>query len=285
MIRRALRGVCVLLAGVLAAPAQAEAPCAELARRLPNLSPALCERAALKPSGAASVKGVALYQRDVPAPQPLLLPDDPPPPVPRRVLVLGGIHGDELSSSALVFHWIAHAGDTGAGMDWRFVPALNPDGLLLPKPTRTNAHGVDLNRNFPTPHWDRDAPAYWLKRTKKDPRRWPGPRALSEPEARFVTDTIEAWKPDVIVTVHAPYGVLDFDGPSVPPQRLGRLYLDRVGIFPGSLGHYGGVHKGVPVVTIELPSAIRTPTDAEMRQMWIDLLRWLDERLALREHR
>jgi len=32
-----------------------------------------------------------------------------------------------------------------------------------------------------------------------------------------VTDTIEGWKPDVIVTVHAPYGVLDFDGPSVPP--------------------------------------------------------------------
>jgi hypothetical protein len=69
----------------------------------------------------------------------------------------------------------------------------------------------------------------------------------------------------------------------VPPQRLGRLYLDRVGIFPGSLGHYGGVHKGVPVVTIELPSAIRTPTDAEMRQMWIDLLRWVGERLSLGE--
>src|SRR6185436_16588817 len=115
-----------------APPAQAEAPCAELVRRLPNLGTVLCERAALKPSGAVSVKGVALYQRDVPAPQPLLLPDDQPPPAPRRVLVLGGIHGDELSSSALVFHWIAHAGDTGAGMDWRFVPALNPDGLLLP---------------------------------------------------------------------------------------------------------------------------------------------------------
>jgi len=71
------------------------------------------------------------------------------------------------------------------------------------------------------------------------------------------------------------YGVLDFDGPSVPPSRLGRLYLDQVGIFPGSLGNYGGVHKGVPVVTIELPNAQRTPLDAEMRQMWLDLLRWM----------
>jgi len=264
---------------LLAGAAQAAAPCPELSRRLPNLSLALCERAALQASGAASVKGQPLYQRDVAAPRPELLPHELPPPAPRRVLVLGGMHGDELSSSALVFHWIGQAGDTAAGLDWRFVPALNPDGLLLPRPTRTNAHGVDLNRNFPTPNWDRDAPAYWLKRTKKDPRRWPGPSALSEPEARFVTDTVAAWKPDVIVSVHAPYGVLDFDGPSVPPQRLGRLYLDRVGIFPGSLGNYGGVHKGVPVVTIELPSAIRTPTEAEMRQMWLDLLRWLDERL------
>jgi len=52
------------------------------------------------------------------------------------------------------------------------------------------------------------------------------------------------------------------------------LYLDQVGIFPGSLGNYGGVHKGVPVVTIELANAQRTPLDGEMRQMWLDLLRW-----------
>jgi hypothetical protein len=168
-------------------------------------------------------------------------------------------------------------------MDWRFVPAINPDGLMLPRPTRVNANGVDLNRNFPTPRWAQEAPLYWERRTKKDPRRWPGRAALSEPESRFVVNTIAQWQPDLIVTVHAPYGVLDFDGPSVPPQRLGRLYLDRVGIFPGSLGHYGGVHKGVPVVTIELPSAIRTPTDAEMRQMWLDLLRWVGDRMTFGE--
>ena len=74
--------------------------------------------------------------------------------------------------------------------------------------------------------------------------------------------------------------MLDFDGPSVPPSRLGRLYLDQVGIFPGSLGNYGGVHKGVPVVTIELPNSSRTPLDAEMRQMWMDLLRWMSERVG-----
>jgi murein peptide amidase A len=74
--------------------------------------------------------------------------------------------------------------------------------------------------------------------------------------------------------------VLDFDGPSMPPSRLGRLYLDQVGIFPGSLGNYGGVHKGVPVVTIELPNALRMPLDAETLQMWLDLLRWTAAKLT-----
>ena len=301
-------GALAALGAVAAAPAATPpSHCAEWSRRLPNLSRALCEQSALEAPGAMSVKGVPLYQRDVRAPiaegvrpetlqamrqemrqdMPLLIdrPERPAQPAKpkRRVLVIGGIHGDELSSTSLVFHWIAQANETAADMDWRFVPALNPDGLLLARPTRVNAHGVDLNRNFPTPRWAQEAPAYWVKRTKKDPRRWPGPAPLSEPESRFIVDTIAQWKPDLIVTVHAPYGVLDYDGPSVPPQRLGRLYLDRVGIFPGSLGHYGGVHKGVPVVTIELPSAFRTPTDAEMRQMWFDLLRWVGDRMAFGE--
>ena len=40
------------------------------------------------------------------------------------------------------------------------------------------------------------------------------------------------------------------------------------------------VHKRVPVVTLELPNALRTPLDAEVRQMWLDLLRWMGERLT-----
>ena len=256
--------------------------CAEWTRHLPHVDPSLCEAARLKPSGAVSVLGVPLYQRDVPARGRADAAAAPAEPLakPRRILVIGAIHGDELSAASVVFHWIAHAAASPAGMDWRFIPVLNPDGLLLAKPTRYNAHGVDLNRNFPTPGWDREALKYWDQRTHRDKRRYPGPQALSEPESRYVVQTLSRWKPDLIVSLHAPYGVLDFDGPAEPPQRLGRLHLDRVGIFPGSLGHYGGVHKGVPVVTIELPSASHTPTDPEMREMWVDLLRWIGGRMG-----
>ncbi|WP_372827742.1 M14 family zinc carboxypeptidase [Polaromonas sp.] len=258
---------------LVSAAAHAAAPCDEFVRKLPNVKRSLCEAAQLEASAARSVKGQPLWVRDI-------QPED----ARLRVLVIGAIHGDELSSASVALHWIQLAAQTPApwsqAIHWRFVPALNPDGLLATPPRRVNANGVDLNRNFPTPHWERDAKIYWEKRTRKDPRRWPGPKPLSEPESAFLHGEMQRFKPNLIVSIHAPYGVLDFDGPSVPPSKLGRLYLDQVGIFPGSLGNYGGVHKGVPVVTIELPNSTRTPLDAEMRQMWLDLLRWMSERMG-----
>lgn len=233
----------------------------------------MCEAAQLRDMQVRSVQGRTLWGRD-------LQPAD----ARLRVLVVGGIHGDEMSSSSLVYHWIGLAETPPADMPvpvhWRFVPTLNPDGLFAKPSRRTNANGVDLNRNFPTPNWARDARVYWELRTKRDPRRWPGPKPLSEPESRFLQEQMDTFKPNLIVSVHAPYGVLDFDGPFVPPSKLGRLYLDQVGIFPGSLGNYGGIHRRVPVVTIELANAWRMPLDAETRQMWLDLLRWVGERLG-----
>lgn len=251
------------------ADVQGSDPCQELVPRLPNVKMPLCRDALLKPTVGRSVQGRTIYARDVMSPDPQI-----------KVLVIGAIHGDELSSAALALHWIQRAIETPSNAHWRFIPALNPDGLLTRPAQRMNAHGVDLNRNFPTPNWERDAKVYWEQRTRKDPRRWPGPKPLSEPESRYFYDEMARFDPDMIVSIHAPYGVLDFDGPGTPPPKLGRLYLDQVGIYPGSLGNYGGVHKGMPVVTIELPSAFRTPLDAEMRQMWLDLLRYMSERVV-----
>lgn len=267
-----MRRAAAALAWIAAGAAHAAGPCDEFIRRLPNVSAALCNAAQLEASKAKSVKGAPLYVRDI-----------EPKDAKLRVLVVGGIHGDELSSIAMALHWIRLAQDPLIEMPqpvhWRFVPALNPDGMSHRPPRRVNGNGVDLNRNFPTPNWERDARIYWEQRTRKDPRRWPGPKPLSEPESRFLHEEMQVFRPNLIVSIHAPYGVLDFDGPSVPPSKLGRLYLDQVGIFPGSLGNYGGVHKGVPVVTVELPNAMRTPLDSEMRQMWVDLLRWMSEKI------
>ncbi|MEK9802793.1 MAG: M14 family murein peptide amidase A [Curvibacter sp.] len=243
--------------------------CGEFFARLPNVSWALCKTAELQPSAGRSVRGRTIYVRDVQPATPRL-----------RVLVIGGIHGDELSSAAVALHWIRLAQTESEPVHWRFIPALNPDGLFDQPARRVNANGVDLNRNFPTPNWERDAAYYWEVRTRKDPRRFPGRAPLSEPETRFLHDEMLRFRPNLIVSIHAPYGILDFDGPITPPRRLGRLYLDQLGVFPGSLGNYGGVHKGMPVVTIELPSARLTPRNVEIQRMWTDLRQWMGMTLA-----
>lgn len=256
--------------------------CTLFLARLPGVGPQRCAAAQLVPSGAHSQQGLPLFWRDIHTPasvQPLAQPGT----AALRVLVVGAMHGDELTSASLTLHWIGLAEKMqtlGQAVHWRFIPVLNPDGLLASKPSRVNARGVDLNRNFNTPQWHRDAPHYWEKRTRKDPRRWPGPAPLSEPESQFLQAQMDSFRPQLVVSIHAPYGVLDFDGPHDPPQRLGRLRLDRVGVFPGSLGHYGGVQQGMPVVTIELDHALKMPRDAEVRSMWNDLLRWMDARLV-----
>lgn len=254
---------------LVAARAQAARPCDEFFARLPNVSWALCESAQLQASAGKSVKGRTIYTRDV-----------EPGNARLRVLVIGGMHGDELSSASVALHWIRLAQAAPLQTHWRFVPALNPDGLFGRPSRRVNANGVDLNRNFPTPDWERDAAHYWEQRTRKDPRRWPGKRPLSEPETQFLFDEMQQFKPNLIVSIHAPYGVLDFDGPLEPPRKLGRLTLNQVGIFPGSLGNYGGVYKGMPVVTIELPSALLTPRNVEIERMWRDLYQWMGDTIA-----
>ena len=252
--------------------------CARLAPAVPGVEQPACRASGLQPGAGRSVHGVPLWTNDV-------LPATPPK---FKVLLLGGIHGDELASVTLAFDWIARSRGVQAAaprtprtarpalseVAWRFVPLLNPDGLLHSPSTRVNAHGVDLNRNFPTADWARDAQPYWIRRTKRDPRRFPGLQPLSEPESRWLIEQIDEFRPDLIVSVHAPYGLLDFDGPPPAPRRLGSLQLDPVGVYPGSLGNYGGLVKNVPVMTLELKNARAVPPQ-ELAAMWNDLQRWI----------
>lgn len=242
--------------------------CTPLSVRLPKISQNDCRNSALVPTGASSFNGFPILEKNFAA--------DPQRKHPLKILLLGGIHGDEQTASAVVFKWLAMMHKTGMQeFQWKVAPIVNPDGLLAVRPKRVNARGIDLNRNFPTPNWQQDAPRYWAKVTRSDPRRYPGKAPISEPESRWIYDTIENYKPDVIISVHAPFGVLDLDGPVTPPKRFGRLWYNRVGVYPGSLGNYSGLHKDIPVVTIELPNATQMPSDAEVLRIWQDMQGWI----------
>jgi protein MpaA len=249
--------------------------CATLAARLPKVSANECRATKLQASGSSSLNGFPILTKDVAA--------DPRRKQALKVLLLGGIHGDEQTASSVVFKWLQLQGkNNNQEFQWKVAPVINPDGLLAAKPKRVNARGVDLNRNFPTPNWQQDAPKYWANTTRSDPRRYPGKMPISEPESRWVYDTIEKFKPDVIISVHAPFGVLDLDGPAKPPKSFGRLWYNRVGVYPGSLGNYSGLHKNIPVVTIELPNAVKMPPDAEVQRIWLDMQSWIRRNVPTR---
>lgn len=208
------------------------------------------------------------------------------PPLPRRsplgkVLLIGGIHGDEYSSVSIVFKWMKTLEQYHSGLfHWHIVPLMNPDGLLQKKSQRMNANEVDLNRNFPMDDWENTALRHWKQFTGSNPRYYPGEDALSEPESAWLVEHINEYNPDVIVAVHAPYGIVDFDGPRNGPYKLGRLHLNLLGTYPGSLGNYAGIQRKIPVVTIELPYAGIMPTTKEINDIWRDMVRWLSKNIT-----
>lgn len=243
--------------------------CRLLSQRLASVKSADCENAGLKPV-AITRQGRTVLFADYPS------VDEPDP---LRVLLIGGIHGDELSSTSIVLQWMQKriGRDHNRAIHWHVVPCLNPDGLLARPARRTNGRGVDINRNFATPDWPALAHAYWQRKTGKDPRRYPGTEPASEPETRWLQREIETFAPHAVVQVHAPYGMLDYDGPRTPPRNLGFLDLKDLGTYPGSLGNYAGEHLRIPTLTLELPSATSLPTFTQSAKIWDDLLRWLDK--------
>lgn len=168
----------------------------------------------------------------------------------RKVLVMSLIHGDENESGSVARQWMTRLTSIESRSSWRIVPVLNPDGWE--RNQRTNFNGVDLNRNFPSRDWHAHALPHWEKSQRKDPRRYPGPNPASEPETLCAMKMIEEYQPDFIISVHTPYGVLDFDGPSVAFPRFGPIPWVSLGTFPGSLGRYMWMDRKTPVLTIEL---------------------------------
>jgi protein MpaA len=102
-----------------------------------------------------------------------------------RVLVVGCIHGNETAGIA-----VARALErlSPRGIDLWIVPDLNPDGVAAG--SRQNAHGVDLNRNFPV-RWRPLSGVYAS-----------GPRPLSEPESRIAYRLILRLRPHVTIWFH-----------------------------------------------------------------------------------
>ena len=144
-----------------------------------------------------------------------------------KVLVIGAIHGNETAGMRITRRPIALGAPER--VELLIVPTLNPDGVAAR--TRGNAHGVDLNRNFP---FD------WRPLTGGE---YSGPRALSEPESRAAHRLILRERPDVTIWFHQPFGLIDRpQGNPFAARRFSELIglplVDLPRRYPGSASRW-----------------------------------------------
>ena len=212
----------------------------------------ICSEVAQMPS-CASVKGEPIFhwQKE----------GDPKEKSSQRILVLSLIHGDEPESASVSAAWMERLMSIQPRNTWRVIPVMNPDSWDLK--TRTNANGVDVNRNFPSKDWDELAIKFWKEKHGSNHRRNPGTVAGGEPETKCAVQHIDDFKPDFIISIHTPLGVLDFDGPKVPAPKFGPLPWVALGNYPGSLGRYMWKDRNVPVLTVELKNDTSTTKSLE----------------------
>jgi murein peptide amidase A len=164
------------------------------------------------------------------------------PNSPRRELAVGCIHGNERAGIAIARR-LERMSPTD--VDLWIVPVLNPDGVAAR--TRANAHGVDLNRNFPY---------RWRTLNGVD---YSGPRPLSEPESRSAYRLIRRLRPQVSLWFHQHLDAVDESGGRVVVERrfarLVGLPLRRLAREPGSVaGWTNHFLPGSTAFVVELPA-------------------------------
>jgi protein MpaA len=170
---------------------------------------------------------------------------------PRKVLVVGTIHGNETAGEGVVRRLAQEPAPPATDL-W-LIRRLNPDGVAAG--TRQNAHGVDLNRNFPFA---------WRPIGRRGDLTWSGPGPLSEPESRAARALIRRLHPAVTIWFHQPLGIVDRSGGDV---RIERGFARRTGLplrqlttYPGSATRWEN-HRfpGTTAFVVELPPGPLAP--------------------------
>jgi protein MpaA len=167
-----------------------------------------------------------------------------PDRAPRKILVVGCIHGNECAGLAITSALRRKPLARGAQL-W-LVPEMNPDGTAAD--TRQNAHGVDLNRNFPLD---------WQRVT--DPTYYSGPGPASELETRAAMRFIRRVRPAVTIWYHQHMDLVDMSGGD---RGVARRYAQLAGLpatclafLPGTVTSWENhTSPGTTSFVVELPA-------------------------------
>jgi murein peptide amidase A len=169
----------------------------------------------------------------------------------RTVLVVGCIHGNECAALPVIERLRKRP---PPGVELWLIGTLNPDGRAAG--TRGNAHGVDLNRNFP---------AGW-RRIPKPSRYHSGPRPQSEPETRAALEFLRRERPQLSIWFHQPEAnVRDPDGSPAARAyaRLSGLPFRPIASPPGAATRWQKRGRArVESFVVELPPGPLSDRDA-----------------------
>ena len=174
------------------------------------------------------------------------------PDSPTKTLVVGCIHGDEPAGIAVAEKLESTPLPRETNL-W-IVENANPDGVAAG--ARTNAHGVDLNRNFP---WR------WRPYGQLGNRHYSGPHALSEPESSLLARLVLQLRPSVSIWFHQPYGLVDESGGNRALERrfaaVAGLPLRRLTRYPGGVTNWENARMpGSTAFVVELPGGAPAPS-------------------------
>lgn len=164
-----------------------------------------------------------------------------------QLLILGGVHGDEIEGVIAARKLLEHLMTMDLKIPVTIIPEFNPEGVL--HKTRGNLNGVDLNRNLSTKDWSPEV---------KTPRYHPGPSALSEPENQALVKYLAAHKVGFILSLHSWNPMLNVNGDCMEEaellSRLTGLRIDADMGYPtpGCLGTFTGLERGIPTITYEI---------------------------------
>lgn len=163
-----------------------------------------------------------------------------------RVLILGGIHGDEIEGVACARGLIDELQKNFPyQLQVTVIPEANPEGVLLK--TRTNSRGVDLNRNLPTKDWSPEV---------KSERYHPGPSPLSEIENKVLVEELK--NVVFVLSLHSWHPVLNVNGDCMSEAEVlakitgYKIDADIGYPTPGCLGTYAGLERNIPTLTYEI---------------------------------
>jgi len=197
------------------------------------------------------------------------------------VLYIGGTHGNEQNSTVILQKWfselVANPDKIPAGRTVTVIPEINPDGIATN--SRLNAHGIDLNRNFPANNWQTDVtePGGGGAMTTDG-----GPQPLSEPESQALAAFVTTQRPRLVLTYHSHAGVVEANeaGDSV---GLAAIYAAKAGYAATPTSQIGTTFDysttgafedwmhdklGLPAFVIELQSPTADEFTRNRTAMW-----------------